>query len=314
MSLSFDKNHTLNASRRPVMATIVTADFEGTLAAYTDILGYKKLETGKLSKQMADHWGLSGLAGARLALLGPESGVPVFLRFIEVKTAKRHIPACGWFALEICVQDVEALYVRLEKSAAFTPFAKPKPLEFTDRVYPMQCKGPSGEILYLNEVRGSLPDIDLPIASSNVDHLFIAILSASDMEHANEFYCRALDMSVNERHEIAYKTINRVHGLPLETRHKLSTLGGTRQVGIEVDQYPGLANPPRPVTEDTIGEGILMVSYSSDILDAVPDSFIGPTQKFDHFPYKGAHSAVLIGPAGERTELIKIPHADHSRK
>ena len=307
MSLGFDINNGLNAARHPVMATIVTASFEDTLAAYTDILGYEKLETGELSKQMAAHWGLSGLVGARLALLRPQSGAPVFLRFVEVTIAKKRIPSCGWFALEICVKDVETLYKRLIKSGIFTPFAKPKPLEFTDRVYPMQCRGPAGEILYLNEVRGNLPDVDLPIASSDVDHLFIAILSAADMEHANEFYCRALDMSVNERHEIAYKTINRVHGLPMETRHKLSTLGGPRHVGLEIDQYPGLSNPPRPMKEDTIVEGILMVSFASDALDIAADSLVTPPASFAEMPYRGAQSVVLIGPAGERTELIKMP-------
>lgn len=308
MSLGFNKTHTLNAARHPVMATIVTANFEDTLTAYTEILGYEKIDTGELSEQMARNWGLSGLSGARLALLRPESGAPVFLRFVEVKTAKRSIPACGWFALEICVKDVEALHERLIESEVFIPFAKPKPLEFTDRVYPMQCKGPAGEILYLNEVRGSLPDIDLPIAKSDVDHLFIAILSAADMEHSNEFYCNALDMTVNERHEIAYKTINRVHGLPLDTRHKLSTLGGHRHVGLEIDQYPGLANPPRPMKEDRMVEGILMVSYLSDVLDAVPNRLVAPPETFEQFPYMGAQTVVLIGPAGERTELIKMPN------
>ena len=312
MSLGFDINNGLNAARHPVMATIVTASFEDTLAAYTDILGYEKLETGELSKQMAAHWGLSGLVGARLALLRPQSGAPVFLRFVEVTIAKKRIPSCGWFALEICVKDVETLYKRLIKSGVFTPFAQPMPLEFTDRVYPMQCRGPAGEILYLNEVRGNLPDIDLPIAKSDVDHLFIAILSAADMEHSNEFYCKALDMTVNERHEIAYKTINRVHGLPLDTRHMLSTLGGHRHVGLEIDQYPGLANPPRPMTEDRMVEGILMVSYLSDVLAAVPNSLVAPPETFDQLPYLGAQTVVLIGPAGERTELIKMLSKSHA--
>ena len=38
MQTSFNKTHTLNAARHPVMATIVTANFEDTLTAYTEIL------------------------------------------------------------------------------------------------------------------------------------------------------------------------------------------------------------------------------------------------------------------------------------
>lgn len=308
MSLGFDKNHTLNRPRYPVMATIVTAQFDDTLKAYKEVLGYEQIEKGQLSEAMATHWGLPKLAKNRLAILAPKSGVPVFLRFIEVTHAKQSRPSCGWFALEICVKDVEALYKRLIKTETFTPFAEPTPLAFTDRVYPMQCRGPAGEILYLNEVRGSLPNIDLPIANSDVDHLFIAILSAADMEHANEFYCSLLNMSVNERHEIAYKTINRVHGLPLETRHNLSTLGGPRQVGLEIDQYPGLANPPRPITEETMISGVLMVSFVSDIQGVLPERHICSTEVLSQAPYNGAKSTILIGPAGERTELISLAH------
>lgn len=308
MNICFDKLHKLNSARHPVMATIATANFNATIKAYQTALGYVLVNRSTLSEVMAGHWGLAELKGARLALLRPKSGAPVFIRFVEIENKEPRGTSCGWFALELCVSDVEALYQHLIKDNEFTPFSEPMPLAFTDRVYPMQCKGPTGEILYLNQVRGSLPDIDLPIANSMVDHLFIAILSAPDMEEANDFYSRVLDMRVNERHEIAYKTINRVHGLPLDTLHKLSTLGGPRHVGLEIDQYPGLANTPRPITAETISEGILMVSFVTTTLDAASeDGIIEPPRIFDTAPYNGVRSVVLFGPAAERTELIELP-------
>ena len=216
MHIGFDKTNKLNNARHPVMATIATPHFDATIKAYQSALGYKLVEQSGVSEGTARHWGLAGLEGARLALMQPSSGAPIFFRFVEISNKTPRGPSCGWFALEICVQDVEALYQRLMKNnSGFTPFAEPMPLAFTDRVYPMQCRGPAGEILYLNQVRGSLPEIDLPLATSTVDHLFIAILSATDMEAANEFYCETMDMAVNERHEIAYKTINRVYNLSL---------------------------------------------------------------------------------------------------
>lgn len=303
----FDISNPLNAPRHPVMSTIATANFDETLKAYQSALEYEIADSTTLSVELAAHWGLSGLVGARLSVMRPKSGAPVFFRFIEIANKTAQGPVSGWFALELCVRDVEALYRRLIDEGGFTAFSEPMPLAFTDRVYPMQCLGPSGEILYLNQVRGSLPDIDLPIASSSVDHLFIAILSAPDMEFSNEFYCDVLNMTVNERHEIAYKTINRVHGLPMETHHKLSTLGGPRHVGLEIDQYPGLANPPRAITAETISEGILMVSFITETFDLVPmASIIGPQKNLSARPYNGAQSVVLLGPAAERTELIKL--------
>lgn len=307
MPIGFDISNKLNAARHPVMATIATSNFDEALKAYQSAFEYELIDNRTLSTELARHWGLVGLSGARLAIMRPKSGAPVFIRFVEISNKAPRGPSCGWFALELCVSDVEALYRRFIDMSGFTPFAEPMPLDFTDRVYPMQCKGPSGEILYLNQVRGSLPDIDLPIASSDVDHLFIAILSAPDMEFSNEFYCNVLNMTVNERHEIAYKTINRVHGLPLETHHKLSTLGGERHVGLEIDQYPGLANPPRADKAETLCEGIMMVSFVTETFDQVPyKAIIGQQKSLSDMPYDGANSVILLGPAAERIELIKL--------
>lgn len=304
MHIGFDTAHALNAVHCPVMATLITADLDATLLAYSGVLGYSHIQTESLSSAMAKHFGADSLSGARTALLAPKSGAPVFLRCIEVTDAVRPSASCGWFALEICVQDVEALYDTLKTSKSITPFAPPKPLAFTDRVYPMQCQGPSGEIIYLNQVRGSLPDIDLPIASSPVDHLFIAILSAPDMDTSNDFYEELLGMSVNERHEIPYKTINRVHGLPLETMHKLSTLGGERSVTLEIDQWPAQSGAPNLQNSDQISEGIFMVSFVVDDLSKEGSNFISGAKSVTSAPYNGVHSAIVLGPSGERIELI----------
>ena len=304
MKTALDTSHTLNAVNCPVMATLITADLDATLLAYSGVLGYTHIETEPLSPAMAKHFGADSLSGARTTLLAPKSGAPVFLRCIEFEDAMRSTASCGWFALEICVQDVEALYETLKTSESIVPFAAPKPLAFTDRVYPMQCKGPRGEILYLNQVRGSLPDIDLPIASSPVDHLFIAILSAADMEPSIEFYEDLLGMRVNERHEIPYKTINRIHGLPLETMHKLSTLGGKRSVALEIDQWPAQSGAPKMQNSDQISEGIFMVSFVVDDLSKEGSNFLSGTKPIISAPYDGAQSAIALGPSGERTELI----------
>ena len=306
MQIGFDKNHSLNAPKHPVMATIATTNLDASLEAYQSVLGYELVAREYLSAHMADHWGLADLAGARLALLRPKSGVPVFFRFLEIEGGERPEKPVGWFALEICVDDVETLYERLIEGDAFKPFAKPMPLAFTDRVYPMQCKGPAGEILYLNQVRGSLPDIDLPIASSFVDHLFIAILSTPNMEGSIEYYRELLGVSVNERHEIAYKTLNRVHGLPLDTRHKLATLGAPRHVGLEIDEYPKASARPNLDKPEIIGEGILMVSFAMPSLAALPDSEMGKPGSFKSAPYNGAQSLITRGPANERIELIEF--------
>lgn len=307
MTRMFDADHALNQPRLPVMATIITADLEKCLSAYRDLLDYTVVETSRVTDAMAQHFGAESLAGNDMAILAPKSGAPVFFRFIEARDARPPQTAqCGWFALEICVQNVEKLYETLETSGLITPFSPPKPLAFTDCVYPMQCGGPSGEIIYLNEVKGSLPDIDLPLAGSPVDHLFIAILSAPDMDAASDYYANLLDMTVNERHEIPYKTINRVHGLPLDTLHKLLTLGGTRSTSLEIDQWPEASGAARSQELSDISEGVFMVSFTVESLPQEFDDRLGPVLRLEATPYDGAASLIRVGPAGERTELIHL--------
>ena len=306
LSDSFDKGHKLNGPGRPVMATIITADLDASLSAYTDALGYKVIKTGTLCEALAVHFGLETLTNHKMATLAPPSGAPVFLSFIEALEAVPPVsPKAGWFALELCVQDVDVLYNRLTAGDSFTPFAKPMPLGFTDKVYPMQCRGPSGEILYLNEVRGNLPGLDMPIAECSVDHLFIDITSAPNMDTGVELYSQLLNMDIKERHEIPYKTINRVHGLPLQTLHKLVTLGGHNFVSLEVDQWPKDADAPDLKSKD-ITEGIFMVSFSVDEISKASKSI----KQFPKPPYNGAKSLIGFGPAGERVELISLNESD----
>lgn len=297
MTSFLTKEHPLNTPQRGVIATLITAKLKASLSAYQEELGYKLVERETVSKGLAQHWQQSELEGCEMALLKPASGAPVFLRFIGVPTATPITPKTGWFALEICVKDVYALHKTLVSGSNFTPFAEPKPLPFTDKVVPMQCKGPRGEILYLNEVRGNLPDIDLPLAQSQVDHLFISILSANDMEESISFYEELLDIRVNERHEIPYKTINRVYGLPLETKHKLATLGVPRSVTLEIDQTPSPKQPSEKLTE-----GIWMISFTVDALDKAQGKIFSVGQA----PYNGAKAVTINGPSGEKVELIKL--------
>ena len=111
-------------------------------------------------------------------------------------------------------------------------------------------------------------------------------------------------MRVNERHEIPYKTINRVHGLPLETMHKLSTLGGERSVSIEIDQWPAQSGAPKLHDSDQMSEGIFMISFVVDDVSEEGSNFLSGAKPITSAPYDGARSAISLGPSGERIELI----------
>ena len=294
----FDKSHPCNESGRPLMATVGVENILDAQAAYVEALGYEVVCDKPVSQEYARLWGDEKIAGCSSRVLRPQSETPVCIRLIETDVSDDATPGPGWFALELCVRDSAVLYEQLCSSDYFQPFAPPTELSFTDKIFPFQCRGSNGEILYLNETRGNLPDIDLPIASSFVDHIFIVILSASDLEKSTDFYEAALAARLQESHEIPYKTINRVFDLPLSTLHKLNTLGTGRNVFLELDQLPGIAAVQQSVAG--VHKGINCVTFN-----ALPNHLLrSDFHSCSDAPYHGANVAQLRGPDGERIEVI----------
>ena len=99
MRFGLDKNHPLNGPYKGVMATLITSDLNRVVKAYEEELGYKPVSKGKLPKVLTDIWQAKELEAAPYILMVPESGVPVFLRFIEYKKAAKTHRSLGWFCL-----------------------------------------------------------------------------------------------------------------------------------------------------------------------------------------------------------------------
>lgn len=286
---------------RPLMATIGVENIELATTAYCRELGYQEVSNIGVSEEYAKIWGHTDLKGRPARLLKPHSGTPVYIRLIECdKDAPAFKNGPGWFALELCVQDSASLFDALTKSDYFSPFAPPTELAFSDKIFPFQCRGHNGEILYLNETRGNLPDIDLPLAKSFVDQIFIVIVGAEDLEKTTQYYCDLLNVCAQESHEFPYKTINRVYDLPLETTHKLNTLGLGRNVFFEIDQTPRHISKMKPTSG--VSKGICCVSFK------VPrsNSALGSSSEHLGEPYKNAFVQQIYGPDGERIELLSF--------
>ena len=298
----FDLEDARNESGRPVMATIGVRDIEIAAKAYCEDLEYEILDDAPICENYAAIWGDENAALRPSCILKTKSDAPVYVRLIECDEdiEENDLPLHNWFAIELTVKDSAALFKKLSAGDYFTPFAPPKGLAFTDKIFPFQCRGKNGEILYLNEIRGNLEDIDLPIATSFVDHIFIVILNASSLSSSSDFYNSLLGIQLKEEHEIEYKTINRVFDLPLETKHRLNTLGQDRSVFFEIDQAPEL----KPVSKRAaiIERGLSCVSFiNPDAIAAKRDSVIQ-----ERAPYNGCSVMQLYGLDGERIELISF--------
>ncbi|RMF12704.1 MAG: hypothetical protein D6763_00175 [Alphaproteobacteria bacterium] len=289
------------------MATVSAPDLEACERAYVDHLGYEVVERGIIDEDLANSWDAPHQAGSPYVIVGPASGAKVYIRFVENEQVPGYAPlrTFGWNAIEITVQDADKLHEQL-KASPFEIIGEPTYLDFSDAIYPMQVIGPAGEVVYLNQVNGSLPDYDLPLARSFVDHIFIMILATPDMQAGVDFYRNALGWSQGNSYEVPYSVINNAFGFPEDRKHKLSMNCVGRIVNNEVDQYPP-ETTKRPRKEGLLPPGIAMVSYITQNLDKVKAPFVAPPAARDGLPYEGRRAAVCRGSTGELVELIEQP-------
>jgi catechol 2,3-dioxygenase-like lactoylglutathione lyase family enzyme len=296
---------TSNASLNPRLShgTVCVPDIKVALALYRDVFEQNVIHDGLVSEHEASSWGAPKLAGARSVVLQPPSGARVYIRLIEQADPVGYRPGThyGWAALELTVKSADAMYARLQQAG--TPIiAPPKPLSFTDKLYPMQARGPGGEAIYLNEVRGDLPSSDLPMAQCWVDKLFIAVMGCRDMASSLEFYHALMSTTTGGQWEMPYSVINAAFQLPTTTAHKLATVADGRTVLFEVDQYPSIATP-RPVTAGYLPQGVAMIGVR---LSHAPVNveWCSPPAKRTEAPYFGATVGVVRGLDDELTEVI----------
>jgi catechol 2,3-dioxygenase-like lactoylglutathione lyase family enzyme len=284
--------------------TVTVPDLDAALLLYRDLFEQRLIDVSPIGSAEAAAWGASALVGARSAVLQPPSGAPVYVRLIEQPPTPGHQPGrhTGWAALELSVKDADALHARLVEKG-YEIIAAPRPLSFTDKLYPMQARGPGGETLYLNEVRGSLPNTDLPVAQCWVDRLFIAVMGCRERTRALDFYNALLGTATGGTYEIDYQVVNRAFGLPQGTITALSTVADGRCVLFEVDQYPAAATP-KPTQPGRLPPGVALIGVAADRPPKGAYWRSAPAPR-RHAPYFGAAVGVLDGPDGELTELVR---------
>ncbi len=284
------------------MATINTAELDRSTGLYADMLNYREHQSGVISPDLAALWQAPAMAGRRFVTMLPESGNPVLIRFVEGSPVEGVEPArqWGWSAIEITVQDVYGLAEKV-RGSQFEIIGEPKPLDFSDAFIPMQVLGPSGEIVYLNQVDSNLPNFDLPKAQSAIDKIFICVLGSPDMDRSLQFYQESFDWQRGNTYDIAYSILNNAFGLPADTSHRLSMIAQGRKVINEIDQYPSMASK-RPCADGEIPPGIAIISYHARKHEL--DGFLSARPA--DAPYEGALVSSGLGAAGERIEVIAI--------
>ncbi|MEM1261043.1 MAG: hypothetical protein AAGH76_01475 [Pseudomonadota bacterium] len=291
-------------------ATLTAADIDRSSAVYQRWLDYEVVEASLVSELQALAWDAPAVAGARQVTLQPASGTGIYLRFIEQPIHPDYVPlrTYGWAAIELCTTDVLAVNERMLESPDFEIIGPPREIEGLSAIFPMQVRGPDGEIVYLTEIRDNLPDFHLPRAKSLIDHLFILVMAASDFSLSTQWLAKYAGLQVGrERMDIVYTMIANAFDLPVDDLHSISTLIHEKDVFIEVDQYPPAATP-RPRLDGWLPPGIAIGTLwhpgFASLADAGAAQAIGEPALQPGCIYNDRPAVTLRDPDGTLVEIV----------
>lgn len=286
-------------------ATITVSDLDRAVDNYARFLDYEPVEDGEVAGDLALSWGAPAVAGRRYAIMQPASGAAIYLRFVEQQRHPDYQPlrSYGWNCIEICVQDVLAANARMEQSP-FEIIGPPRELDGLPAIYPMQVKGPDGEVVYLTQIRDDLPDYNLPRAASLIDKLFIFVMGCSDLDASVKWMEKHAGVETGRFMEIEYTMIANAYDLPVEQKHRIATMIHERDVFLELDQYPGGAVHRAQYT-DMLPPGCAIGTLWTPSFDALPGPWITPPAHRDGPIYKGRRSATVKDPDGALVEIVE---------
>ena len=287
-------------------ATHIVGDLDATTARFAQWLDYAIVEQGEVAADLAASWDAPASAGRRYAVMQPASGAEVFLRFIEGDAVPDYLPirSYGWAAIEICVQDVEAVNTRMLASGDFEVIGPPKPLDGFPNVKPMQVRGPDQEIVYLTEIRVDDPSAGLPRPKSLIDRPFILVLACPDLAKTAAWLADVLALDVSDPVRIRYSMISLAFGLPADDKHALVTAKWQGQVLLEADQYPD-GTTTRASHPGALPPGVSIVSIVHPDLARLEGHWTSAPVVRDGPLYAGALVGVLRTPEGALLEVIE---------
>ena len=289
-----------------LIVTIMASDLLQAERAYRDELDYRVVRRGAVSGALAASWNAAALAGRDYVILQPSSNEPVYLRFIEDTSgaAVEPMKTEGWNAVEILVQDPDALATALDRSEYFKVVGRPRYLTEKQNIKAMQAIGPAGELIYFTNI--SDPEksgFGLQPAKTYIDRVFIMVAGARDHSALVEFYRTVLGMTVTAPAPYRIGVLSGAYGMPVETRHELSIAQLSERFLVELDRYPEAALP-RQTVPGSLPAGIAMVTF--EVTEWNPDlPYIAAPAVQSSFPYLGRRAGVLAGVGGEYIELVE---------
>ena len=270
--------------------TFTAADLDIVQSAWTTCMGYRLISRGRLPASTALGWGTPRLQGRPYLIMGPQSGEPTYLRFVE-QASSRLPPAprrIGWTAAELTIQNTDELYAKL-KGSPFRVTRPPGVIPTYPYLRAMHAVGPAGEQLNLTWITEHRPD--LAVAKSFVGRCFIAVLGAPTLSTALSFYQRTFG-----------NVPSPVRQLPNLQLAVIPLADGTK---MEVDDAGGHIRRVQAPIQGELPAGLAMVSFEYSDLDRLRGRLISHPTANALEPFHGRRSGVMKGAAGELMELLE---------
>lgn len=288
-------------------ATHTVQNVQSAVELYSKWLDYSVVEDGNVPDDLAVSWGAPKSAGRPYAVMQPESGAQVFLRFIEGDVVHDYAPirTYGWAAIELCVQDVETVNERMLRSP-FDVIGAPKPLDGFPTVKPMQVRGPDLETVYLTEIQVDGPKNGLPSPASLVDRPFILVLACRDLDKTVSWVNELFAFETTAPAAIRYSMISLAFELPEDSKHELVTTKWKGEVFLELDRYPEAATE-RPSNPGALPPGVSICTIEYPDFDRLDGHWMSPPVKRAGPLYGGKRTGVLKSPEGAIFEVIERP-------
>jgi hypothetical protein len=269
--------------------TLTATDLAGIEAAWTKFMGYKVVSRGAIAADTAESWGAPALRGKRYVILGPASGEPTYLRYVEQATPADYSAkgTYGWNATEITVQNNDELYEKL-KGSPFKVARPPAMIPTYPYLKAMPATGPAGERLLLTWIMEKRPD--LAAAQSFVGKTFITVQASPDLPGSIEYFRTTFG-----------NTSSPIRKLPTLQLSVVTLKEGAK---IEIDQHePG--GRPRPRVPGGLPPGLALVTFDCSSFDKMAGKFLKPPKKNVLEPHVGRRSGTMTGMAGELIELLE---------
>jgi hypothetical protein len=273
--------------------TITSGDLALAEQAWTRFMDYRVVDRGRIPSHLADSWGAPGVAGRHYVALGPASGEPTVLRFVDQPTPAGYSPlgALGWSTTEITVRNSDQLFERLRHSP-FKILHPPHIIPTYPYLKAMQAEGPSGERLNLTWINPAQPGI--AVAKSFVGRCFIAVQGTPDLAGALRYF-----------HETFGAEVSPIRVVPEVPKIELAVVDLADGCKIETDQYRPSARPkPRP--GGGLPPGLALVSFECPAFARMASRALTPPVRAAVAPLHGRRAATMIGFSGELIELIEV--------